>query len=221
MSSAGYEVVTGVLSASEVLGLLDALTRSPRQRSRAGARHLLGTPAVEALARDPRLLALASRSLGGVARPFNATLFDKSGQANWHVAWHQDTALPLRERREVAGWGPWSVKAGVPYAHAPAGALSRVLALRVHLDDSTAANGPLRVLPGTHALGLLTDEEIRSLAARIPAIPCVVSRGDVVTMRPLLVHSSAKMSVAAPRRVIHLEYAVTAEMEAGLELRVA
>jgi hypothetical protein len=46
------------------------------------------------------------------------------------VAWHQDTALPLREQRDVAGWGPWSVKDGVNYAHAPAQALERILALR-------------------------------------------------------------------------------------------
>jgi hypothetical protein len=29
------------------------------------------------------------------------------------------------------GWGPWSIKSGIAYAHAPARALSRVVALRV------------------------------------------------------------------------------------------
>jgi Phytanoyl-CoA dioxygenase (PhyH) len=56
----------------------------------------------------------------------------------------------LKERQEAPGWGPWSIKEGVQYAHAPAKALQRVLALRVHLDDSTSKNGPLRILPGTH-----------------------------------------------------------------------
>src|SRR5271168_2434026 len=104
--------------------------------------------AVAAFAHDSRLLQLAQSVLGHGAFPFRATLFDKSATANWLVVWHQDTALPLRECRETPGWGPWSVKDGVIYAHAPASALSQVLALRVHLDDSAAENGPLRVLAG-------------------------------------------------------------------------
>ena len=76
-----------------------------------------------------------------------ATLFDKSPDSNWLVVWHQDTALPLVERKDLPGWGPWSTKEGVLYAHAPSQALSQVLALRVHLDDSTSVNGPLRCSP--------------------------------------------------------------------------
>ena len=105
-------------------------------------------PAVGGMARRAPLLEIAQEILGHGAFPYRATLFDKSATANWLVVWHQDTALPLRERREVPGWGPWSVKEGVHYAHAPASALEQVLALRVHLDDSTSKNGPLRVLPG-------------------------------------------------------------------------
>ena len=71
--------------------------------------------------------------------PFRATLFDKSPKSNWLVVWHQDTALTICERIDAAGWGPWSTKAGVLYAHAPAAALERVVALRVCLDDSTSA----------------------------------------------------------------------------------
>ena len=35
--------------------------------------------------------------------------------------------------------------------------------MRLHLDDSLADNGPLRVLPGTHRLGRLSDVEIAGL----------------------------------------------------------
>jgi hypothetical protein len=87
---------------------------------------------VESIAGDSRLLQITSEALGRDAFPFNATLFEKSRRANWLVVWHQDTALPLRVRREVTGWGPWSTKAGVVYAHAPAEALASVVALRVH-----------------------------------------------------------------------------------------
>jgi hypothetical protein len=71
--------------------------------------------------------------------------------------------LPLKERREGPGWGPWSVKDGVIYAHAPESALSQVLALRLHRNDSVPENGPLRVLPGTPTFGVLSDAALHDL----------------------------------------------------------
>src|SRR5207302_1956302 len=133
-------------------------------RTRAGIRHAMRFEAVRAIAEHSALKQLACEVLGPRASPFRATLFDKSPVANWLVVWHQDTALPLRARIETPGWGPWSTKEGIPYAHAPASALSQVLALRIHLDDSTVENGPIRVLPGTHTLGVLSDERIDELA---------------------------------------------------------
>ena len=41
-------------------------------------------------------------------------------------------------------------------------ALERVIALRIHLDDSTADNGPLRVLPGTHRWACLATYKFAS-----------------------------------------------------------
>jgi ectoine hydroxylase-related dioxygenase (phytanoyl-CoA dioxygenase family) len=164
---------------------------------------------------------IAQHILGLGATPFRATLFDKSPQSNWLVVWHQDTALPLRERRDIQGWGPWSTKDGVTYAHAPATALCRVVALRVHLDDSTPQNGPLRVLPGTHAKGVLSDDAIQELALRIAPVDCSVPQGGVLVMRPLIVHASSKSALKIPRRVLHIEYAENAAIEAGLNLAVA
>ena len=163
---------------------------------------------------------MAQQILGGAALPFRATLFDKSPTSNWLVVWHQDTALPLYERREVPGWGPWSIKDGVNYAHAPASALEQVLALRLHLDDSIAENGPLRVLPGTHSLGILSDDAVHDLSTQIVAIDCTVPRGGILAMRPLVVHSSRKSQSNAPRRVLHMEYATSHVFDDGLTLEV-
>src|SRR5437660_9672274 len=178
-------------------------------------------PAVAAAALDARLMRIPQAILGSGAFPFRATLFDKSPTANWLVVWHQDTALPLRERREMPGWGPWSVKDDVIYAHAPANALSQVLALRLHLDDSTAENGPLRVLPKTHTLGVLSDEVLHDLSTRGAAIDCLVPRSGVLSMRPLIVHAASKSQSHAPRRVLHIEYAASACIADGLELTIA
>jgi ectoine hydroxylase-related dioxygenase (phytanoyl-CoA dioxygenase family) len=217
----GFAILPEVLSQSERLHLIDEIENSSLRRSKAGIRHALRHPAIANLAQDRRLLDLAREILGREATPFRATLFDKSPRTNWLVVWHQDTALPLRERRETSGWGPWSVKDGVPYAHAPATALSRVLALRIHLDDCTTHNGPLRVLPRTHKLGVLSDDAIEKLAAQIAPVDCLVPEGGVLAMKPLLVHASSKSHVKAPRRVLHIEYAETTRVAAGLELAVA
>lgn len=218
MRAAGFDVIPSVLSPAEIAHLVGALGDVPR--SRAGARHLMAHPAVAQVAKDARLLALAEQWLGLEALPYRATLFDKSPESNWLVMWHQDTALPLREKIETRGWGPWSVKEGVLYAHAPAAALEGVVALRLHLDDSGSENGPLRVLPGTHLRGVLSDEEIQGLARDVRPVECVVGSGGIVAMRPLLVHASSKARNNAPRRVLHIEYARALRQDAGLELRV-
>jgi ectoine hydroxylase-related dioxygenase (phytanoyl-CoA dioxygenase family) len=178
-------------------------------------------PVVAELARDARLLTLARSVLGAQGVPYRATLFDKSADANWLVIWHQDTALPLLRQEDRTGWGPWSTKFGVIYAHAPTAALNRVLALRVHLDDSTPSNGPLRVLPGTHHLGVLSDADVAALAQRSEPVDCLIGRGGVLGMRPLTVHASSKSRSDAPRRVLHIEYAEAMTIEPGFELAVA
>jgi ectoine hydroxylase-related dioxygenase (phytanoyl-CoA dioxygenase family) len=216
----GYALIPAVFTHEEIAAVASHLEDLPLRRSRAGVRHAMRFEPVASLARSGELLGIAREILGSGAFPFRATLFEKSQASNWLVVWHQDTALPLCERRELPGWGPWSVKDRVTYAHAPANALSRVLALRVHLDDSTTENGPLRVLPGTHTLGVLDDEAISQLAARRIPVECEVPRGGVLAMRPLLVHASSKSQSSASRRVLHIEYADSPQIADGLELAV-
>lgn len=221
ITTRGYEVIPKLFGRNEIHRILQEFDRSNLPRSRAGVRHAMRIPPVAEFARGSALLGIAQEILGESAFPFRATLFDKSRTANWLVAWHQDTALPLKEKREIAGWGPWSVKEGVHYAHAPASALEQVVALRVHLDDSTSENGPLRVLPSTHTLRVLTDEQIHDLSQRIAEAECRVPRGGVLAMRPLIVHASSKTHNEMPRRVLHIEYSVPGALSDGLKLAVA
>ena len=221
VASQGFSTLERVLDPAEINELLEQLESRPLVRGRAGARNGLTHSAIRSAALDSRLLGIARQVLGDTAQPFRATLFDKSPSANWLVAWHQDTLLPLRERRHVTGWGPWSLKAGIHYARATSDALSRVIALRLFLDDSSVLNGPLRVLPGTHTLGVLETSQVEQLGARLRARECPGHRGAVLVMRPLLVHSSSKSKVVSSRRVLHLEYAESLHPVEGLELAVA
>lgn len=86
-------------------------------------------------------------------------------------------------------------------------ALARVVALRLHFDDSREDNGPLRVLPGTHALGVLSEADTKSLLREIPPVDCLVSSGGIVAMRPLILHASSKAETDRPRRVPHIAIA--------------
>lgn len=184
-------------------------------------RHLLRNPAVGAVTMDKALMALAQavEMAQWVSRRHSST-----NRQN-RIGSSRGTRTPrcrfARRKKVALGWGPWSVKVGVTYAHAPATALSRIVALRLHLDDSNAANGPLRVLPGTHTLGVLTDEAIHDLAAKISPISCLVPRGGVLVMSPLIVHASSKALSRERRRVLHIEYATSVFIDDGLELATA
>jgi hypothetical protein len=217
----GHGIFNGVFAPGEMRELLSSLSTADLERTKAGARHLLRIPVIREVAEDVRMRDLAQGHLGVPALPFKATLFDKSPGANWLVAWHQDTALPVKRRITSDDWGPWSTKAGMLYAHAPAWALDRVIALRVSLDDSLAENGPLRVLPDTHRAGVLTNAQIERVAHEVAPVECVAPAGSVIAMRPLTVHASSKATTEQPRRILHIEYATSVDLGGGIELAVA
>ena len=106
------------------------------------------------------------------------------------------------------------------HAHAPAHALEKVIALRLHLDASTSENGPLRVLPGTHTQGVLSDDQIHELSRQVQPVECLALKGGVLAMSPLLVHASSKSKSEQPRRVLLIEYTTT-EAFASLKLAAA
>jgi ectoine hydroxylase-related dioxygenase (phytanoyl-CoA dioxygenase family) len=178
-------------------------------------------PAVAELARGPELMAIARRWLGASAIPYRCTLFEKSGERNWLVVWHQDTTLPLTARNESPEWGPWSTKERILYAHAPAWALEQIIALRVHLDPSTPENGPLKVIPGSHREGVLSDAQVFEKAKRCASQDMVVGIGGVLAMHPLLIHASSKARDSRPRRVLHIEYAATLDLAPGIRVALA
>jgi hypothetical protein len=46
-------------------------------------------------------------------------LFQKPSSFNWRVPWHQDVLIQVREQRDLSGYGPWSIKEGVPHVQPP------------------------------------------------------------------------------------------------------
>ena len=98
---------------------------------------------------------------------------------------------------------------------------SKLVALRVHLDPSLSTNGPLRVIPGTHRLGVQSDNEVAVIAHESKSVECLGGMGSVLMMRPLVIHASSKSTTDVPRRVLHIEYARAMAIDDGMELQIA
>jgi len=160
--------------------------------------------------------ALAARLTSPAARPVRAVMFDKTPDANWAVAWHQDRTLAVRARVEVEGFGPWSVKDGLLHVAPPFEILQRMVTLRLHLDPVTSENAPLRVALGSHRLGRIAADQAGARAAEHEIITCLAEIGDVWAYATPILHASERANPPRRRRVLQIDYADFA-LPGGLE----
>jgi ectoine hydroxylase-related dioxygenase (phytanoyl-CoA dioxygenase family) len=208
LATDGYLIAEGVATASVVDALLRALTpRLDTLGARGGLRHVLrDVPEVRDLAASPGMRAIADAAVGPDAFAVRGILFNKSPDANWKVIWHQDLTIGVREKRDVPGFGPWSDKDGAPHVQPPQELLGEMVAVRMHLDDCTPENGPVRVLPGSHRAGRLSAADIDVWKARGGEVECTVRAGGVLAFHSLLLHASSPAREPRHRRVVHIEY---------------
>jgi ectoine hydroxylase-related dioxygenase (phytanoyl-CoA dioxygenase family) len=170
-----------------------------------GLRNLLAVSTVREVATSAPVRSLVEAVLGKNCFAVRGTFFNKTQESNWKVAWHQDLTIMVQERREVAGFGPWTVKAGIQHVQPSVEVLGRILAVRLHLDESGEENGPLRVIPGSHTRGRFSAQEVAEWSRR-GNLTCTIPRGGALLMRPLILHASSACLVPKSRRVIHLEF---------------
>ena len=128
--------------------------------------------------------------------------FNKTADVNWFVGYHQDRSIPVDDSASESLPG-WSRKQGMTFIQPPDDVLGSMLALRLHLDDSSETNGPLRVIWGSHNSGTLSPKDSESFRASSPEYTLTVDRGGVIAMRPLLLHASSKSTTMRARRVLH------------------
>jgi len=178
-----------------------------------GIRNLLSNSIVLVIAGSDEVRRPVASVLGAGCFAVRGIFFNKNPRANWKVTWHQDCVIAVREKLDIEGWGPWSSKAGVIHVRPAPAILQHMLATRIHLDDCGENNGPLRVIPGSHRDGILSDAEIQD-RSKGRAVACAGLRGDAILMRPLILHSSPPATKPSNRRVVHLEFA-THELPCG------
>ena len=202
---AGYALADLVLSAQQCEHLIRSLPAVAAGRG--GIRNLIVHPTVVRLLVHEAFGRYVWSVVGREMVAVKATLFDKTAENNWRVQWHQDRAIAVKERMNVAGYGPWSTKSGSLHVEPPSEVLAQMLAVRSHLDPCGAENGPLRVIPKSHLLGKLTEPRVDEIAASSEMVELYVPQGAIVLMRPLLIHASTPARDLAHRRVLHVEFA--------------
>lgn len=223
----GYALLPAVFTAEEVaetrraLVLAMAESEAGSLRSREGtvfaARNVIDWfPQVRRLWQREPVLRLLRELLGDRLGLVRVLFFDKPPERSWSLPWHQDLTIAV-ERNDLpsACFTNPTHKAGVAHVEAPEELLRRMLTLRIHLDEVTAENGPLQVLPGSHLHGKHGPPVAR------PAEPILAAAGDVLAIRPLVSHSSgnALPGVARHRRILHLEFAADETLPDGYRWR--
>ena len=175
-------------AALSILDELHAVARgSPDMRP--GTRLRSDGPLQRLLAPEAPLGAVAAARLGPAARPVRAILFDKTVEMNWSLAWHQDRTIVVRQRRETAGFGPWTVKAGMIHVAPPPALLAGMLTMRVHLDDVPEGNAPLLVAPGSHRFGRIAEDRIERVVRRLGTTTCLAEAGDIWLYATPILHA--------------------------------
>ncbi|MEV0370587.1 phytanoyl-CoA dioxygenase family protein [Streptomyces sp. NPDC050636] len=123
---------------------------------------------------------------------------DGSPQSLGYFSWHQDSGY-------------------VPLDHAP------YLSCWVALDDVTAENGPLRVIPFSE-LGVRTrvthtpdplNGDLVGYFGSLPGVAIEVPRGSVICFSSTLFHSSSTNDTSSPRRAYLAQYSSTTSAASG------
>lgn len=187
-------------------GLLDHLRDAIFHPDRAGSRCLLDHPLVRETAIQVRTHLTTHGLLETESIAIQAIAFDKTPSTNWKVAWHQDLMFPFARSVSSPDYTLPCEKDGVPFARPPAHVLSALTAVRLSLDPCGPDNGPLRVAPGTHKHGIIPSDQVANHIAVAGETTCTNTTGDLLLMKPLLLHASSQASSPNHRRILHFVY---------------
>ncbi|XZE20500.1 phytanoyl-CoA dioxygenase family protein [Pirellulaceae bacterium SH449] len=182
------------------------LARSSRGHVYAARNLIDSIPEVVEVWQTGPMANLLRSQLGETFGLVRALFFDKPPERTWSLPWHKDTSIAvLQNDLPSTQFSRATLKAGVPHVIAPDEVLKSMLTLRIHLDEVTDENGPLRVIPGSHV-----SSDSDGVGAE-KAVTIFADAGDVLAMRPLISHSSgsSREGTKLHRRILHLEFAAS------------
>ena len=203
----GFEIHSNFLddnSISEIIYEIEGLESDYPKHGIRNAEKKLAT--VKKLVDSNLLREKASSFLSGIPEIVRVIVFDKTPAKNWLVTWHQDKTISVSGKADVPNWGPWSLKDGVNHVQPSLQVLKDMVTFRIHLDDANESNGCLKVIPKSHNLGILSKETQDRIVRESDDFVCSAKSGDLLVMRPHLLHSSSKGTAPSHRRIVHIEY---------------
>jgi ectoine hydroxylase-related dioxygenase (phytanoyl-CoA dioxygenase family) len=143
-----------------------------------------------ALARDPRILDIVEDLLGPNIMLYYSMFMMKPPRQGFAAPWHQDFAFFVHDR-------------------------ARMLACQVYVDDSTLENGCIKVVPGSHKLGLLNHFDGETFTEKVQgdtshfdaqAVTVPMRAGGMLIWHGQTLHASDPNRSERPRRGIVFEY---------------
>ena len=212
MSEDGFTIIEDVFSPSEVAAIIETISSSDTSRPTfrktgdlfAIRQFLKEIPQSISLIFTSKLQTLIHEFFGNDYSVVKSIYFDKPGDSNWFVAYHQDLTISVDKKIELEGYGPWSTKQNQYAVQPPLDVLQHNFTIRIHLDDTTEENGALQVVPQSHLKGVYRPESIDWNQER--EVTCSVRKGGIMIMRPLLLHASSRTTNHQKRRVFHIEF---------------
>lgn len=213
LAKAGFTIIDNIFTEAEISAIAmeidTADTSGPAFRKTkdlfAIRRFLKEIPTLSKLIFTEKLNDIIHSFIGTDYFVVKSIYFDKPGQSNWFVAWHQDLTISVDKKLPLQGFGPWTAKDEQFAVQPPLRILEHIFTIRIHLDDMDENNGALKVIPGSHLKGVYRPETIDW--EKESMITCKVKKGGAMIMRPLLLHASDRATGNNSRRVIHIEFA--------------
>lgn len=207
----GFSMVEDVYSFEEVRKIIDCIEQADKSNDTfrksvdlfAIRQFLKEIPETAELVFNQKLISIVHELLGNDAFVVKSIYFDKPETSNWYVAYHQDLTISVDRKTDIDGFGPWTTKQNQFAVQPPVEYLENIITIRVHLDDTNAENGALKVVPKSHLKKIYRPETIDWSTEKETI--CNVAAGGVMLMKPLTLHSSARTTNNKKRRVIHIE----------------
>lgn len=208
----GFSVINDVYSDEEIEKILSTINNANTSKETfrrsndlfAIRQFLKEIPEAHNLIFNENLNSIARELFGEKFFVVKSIFFDKPPTSNWYVSYHQDLTISVDKKVDLIDFGPWTVKQNQFAVQPPINVLQNIFTIRIHLDETDENNGALKVIPKSHLKGIYRPETIDWNKEH--EVNCCVSKGGVMIMKPLLLHSSGRTTNNKRRRVIHIEF---------------
>jgi ectoine hydroxylase-related dioxygenase (phytanoyl-CoA dioxygenase family) len=208
----GFSIIDNVYSIDEIQNILVAIDNADTNKETfrksidlfAIRRFLMEVPTAFDLIFTDKLKSIIQQVVGRNYFVVKSIYFDKPKTSNWYVPYHQDLTISVDKKYEIENFGPWTIKQNQFSVQPPIDFLENIVTIRIHLDDTDENNGALKVVASSHLKQIYRPETI-DWNIETETI-CSVKQGGLKFMKPLVLHSSSRITNNKKRRVIHIEF---------------